>query len=119
MSNNTLVEYIKREYNWFENFDWNFNFQNRFWYTALMFSCMMNDWKSKEIVWYEQDFNLEDEDWNTAFIHAILDNNVPLVLLLLEKGVDFTKKNKKKETPYVIAQKKSFETIVDILDRII
>ncbi len=71
--------------------------------------CNSNNHFIREVI------NAEDADQNTLLHHAIRNNNVKAVKRLLEKGADYTVKNKNSLTPICYAAYYGNKKIIDLL----
>lgn len=100
----------------------NINITNSTGKTALMISATTmdatghpSDGAARMFIEYGANLNIQDNDGNTALIHAILHNNEPMVKLLLENGADLTIKNNAGQTALDIAQQGENGNIVNLL----
>lgn len=60
---------------------------------------------------HKAELNVQDNEGNTALMHAVILNRFPLVELLLQAGADFELTNKKEKTALILAKKYGYKLI--------
>eukprot|EP00475_Leptophrys_vorax_P007166 TRINITY_DN14543_c0_g1_i1.p1 TRINITY_DN14543_c0_g1~~TRINITY_DN14543_c0_g1_i1.p1 ORF type:complete len:966 (-),score=277.87 TRINITY_DN14543_c0_g1_i1:17-2860(-) len=96
----------------------NLNVQTPEGHTVFMMACQYGHKKIVDVILKEKlnlDIKLKDREGNDSLMHAIHFDDPELILILLELGCNMNERNRKQETPLIIAAKYGKAAAVKLL----